>query len=78
MGNKDAIQSEFGDVLFSMINYARFVGVNPENALERTNKKFINRFQFLEEAAQKENKQLSEMTLQEMDVYWEKSKAFFK
>lgn len=78
LGNKDAIQSEFGDVLFSMINYARFVGVNPENALERTNKKFINRFQFLEEAAQKENKQLSEMTLQEMDVYWEKSKAFFK
>ena len=77
-GNQQNIEKEFGDVLFSMINYARFIGVNPENALEKTNKKFINRFQFLEEAAKKEGKQLSEMSLTEMDVYWEKSKAFFR
>ncbi|MCI2227773.1 nucleoside triphosphate pyrophosphohydrolase [Polaribacter sp. MSW13] len=78
IGNKENTEKEFGDVLFSMINYARFIGVNPENALEKTNKKFINRFQFLEESAKKEGKQLSDMTLIEMDVYWEKSKEFFK
>lgn len=77
-GNSKQIESEFGDVLFSMINYARFIGVNPENALEKTNKKFSNRFQFLEKAAKKENKELSEMTLNEMNVYWEQSKEFFK
>ena len=77
-GNPDTIESEFGDVLFSMINYARFINVNPENALERTNKKFIKRFQFLEAAAKKEGKQLSDMSLVEMDVHWEKSKDFFK
>ncbi len=77
-GNQQNIEKEFGDVLFSMINYARFIGVNPENALEKTNKKFINRFQFLEAAAKKEGKQLADMSLIEMDVYWEKSKAFFK
>ncbi|MFT7899060.1 nucleoside triphosphate pyrophosphohydrolase [Tenacibaculum ascidiaceicola] len=76
--NQEKIEKEFGDVLFSMINYARFIGVNPENALEKTNKKFINRFQFLEEAAKKEGKQLSDMTLAEMDVHWENSKEFFK
>ena len=78
IGNRDSIEAEFGDVLFSMINYARFINVNPENALERTNKKFTKRFQFLEAAAKKENKQLSDMTLAEMDVFWEKSKKFFK
>ena len=77
-GNKENIEKEFGDVLFSMINYARFIGVNPENALEKTNKKFINRFQYLEKAAKKEGKQLADMSLTEMDVYWEKSKEFFK
>ena len=77
-GNNASIEGEFGDVLFSLINYARFINVDPESALERTNKKFINRFQFLEEAAKKEGKLLSEMTLAEMDVYWEKSKIFFK
>ncbi len=77
-GTQDNIESEFGDVLFSLINYARFIKVDPESALERTNKKFIKRFQFLEEAAKKEGKQLSEMTLAEMDVHWEKSKNFFK
>lgn len=75
--NTDAIASEFGDVLFSMINYARFIGVNPENALERTNKKFINRFQFLEQAAKKEGKELTKMSLAEMDVYWNESKKYF-
>ncbi len=77
-GKQDSIESEFGDVLFSLINYARFIKVDPESALERTNKKFVKRFQFLEEAAKKENKTLSEMTLTEMDVHWEKSKNFFK
>ena len=77
-GTQVNIESEFGDVLFSLINYARFIKVDPESALERTNKKFIKRFQFLEEAAKKEGKQLSEMTLAEMDVHWEKSKDFFK
>ena len=77
-GNKESTEKEFGDVLFSMINYARFIDVNPENALEKTNKKFINRFKFLENAAKKEGKNLSEMTLTEMDVHWEKSKEYFK
>jgi XTP/dITP diphosphohydrolase len=77
-GNKENIESEFGDVLFSMINYARFIDVNPENALEKTNKKFIKRFQFLEAAAKKEGKELSDMSLVEMDVHWENSKEFFK
>ena len=76
--NTKNIESEFGDVLFSMINYARFIGVNPENALEKTNKKFIKRFQFLEQAAKKEGKELSDMSLAEMDVHWENSKEFFK
>jgi XTP/dITP diphosphohydrolase len=77
-GNKENTEKEFGDVLFSMINYARFIGVNPENALEKTNKKFINRFQYLEKEAKKEGRDLSEMSLVEMDVYWEKSKEFFR
>ena len=77
-GNTDGIESEFGDVLFSMINYARFIKVNPENALERTNKKFINRFQFLESEAKKIGKDLHNMSLTEMDVFWNESKKFFK
>ena len=77
-GTKENIEKEFGDVLFSMINYARFIDVNPENALEKTNKKFISRFQYLEKEAKKEGKELSDMSLTEMDVYWEKSKEFFK
>ncbi len=72
--DSDKIESEFGDVLFSLINYARFLDINPENALEKTNKKFIKRFQFLEAEASKSGKQLSEMTLAEMDVYWNKAK----
>ncbi len=74
-GNKDHIESEFGDVLFSMINYARFLKVNPENALERTNKKFIKRFQYLEGKAKGLNKSLKDMTLAEMDVFWEEAKS---
>ena len=76
-GNTQNIEKEFGDVLFSVINFARFIDVNPENALEKTNKKFINRFQFLEKAAKKEGKQLSDMSLTEMDVYWNESKKYF-
>jgi XTP/dITP diphosphohydrolase len=70
----DAMESEFGDVLFSMVNYARFLNINPENALERTNKKFSKRFQYLEAKAKALNKPLSEMTLAEMDVFWEEAK----
>lgn len=77
-GNTDAIESEFGDVLFSLINYARFIKVNPENALERTNKKFIGRFQFLENEAKKINKSLHDMSLAEMDVFWNEAKKFDK
>lgn len=73
-GDKDKIESEFGDVLFSIINYARFLGINPENALERTNKKFSKRFQFLEIEAQKQGKALKDMSLAEMDIYWNKAK----
>ena len=72
--DKDRMESEFGDILFALINYARFLKINPENALERTNKKFIYRFQYLEERAREEGKSLSEMTLDEMDVYWEEAK----
>lgn len=78
VGHKENTEKEFGDVLFSMINYARFIDVNPENALEKTNKKFINRFQYLERAAKQEGKNISELSLTEMDVYWEESKVFFK
>lgn len=72
--NQDKIEAEFGDVLFSMINYARFLNVNPEDALERTNKKFIKRFTYLESKAKDLGKNLSEMTLAEMDVFWEEAK----
>ena len=72
--NQDKIEAEFGDVLFSMINYARFLKVDPESALERTNKKFIKRFQYLESKAKELNKDLSDMTLAEMDVFWEEAK----
>lgn len=73
-GDQDKIEAEFGDVLFSMINYARFLKINPEDALERTNKKFIKRFQYLESKAGELGKQLSDMTLAEMDVFWNEAK----
>ncbi|MFK7050111.1 nucleoside triphosphate pyrophosphohydrolase [Flavobacterium columnare] len=72
--NQDKIEAEFGDVIFSMVNYARFLNVNPEDALERTNKKFIKRFTYLEQKAQSLGKNLSDMTLREMDVFWEEAK----
>ena len=65
---------EFGDLLFSLVNYARFIDINPETALERTNKKFIKRFQYLEEKAKEANKNLKDMTLAEMDIFWEEAK----
>ena len=77
-GDQDKIEAEFGDVLFSMINYARFLKVNPEDALERTNKKFIKRFQYLESKAEQLGKPLMDMTLAEMDVFWEEAKQLTK
>ena len=73
-GNQDNMESEFGDVLFSMINYARFLNINPEDALERTNKKFIKRFQYLESKSIELGKPLMDMTLAEMDVFWNDAK----
>lgn len=67
-------EEEFGDLLFSLINYARFININPENALEKTNKKFIKRFQYLESKAKENGKALQDMTLAEMDVYWNEAK----
>jgi MazG family protein len=67
--------AEFGDVLFSLINFARFIDINPEEALEKTNMKFINRFQFLEREATKDGKSLQQMSLSEMDTYWERAKS---
>ena len=72
--DQEKATAEFGDLLFSLINYARFIDINPEEALERTNIKFISRFQYLEQAAKAAGKNLSEMSLAEMDVYWEEAK----
>ncbi len=72
------IEDEFGDVLFSMINYSRFVGVNPEDALERTNKKFIQRFQYLEDKAAAQGKKMADMTLEEMEAIWQEAKTAFR
>ena len=72
--DKSRAMSEFGDLLFSLINYARFVEINPEEALERTNKKFIKRFTYLETESRKDGKKISDMTLAEMDEYWEEAK----
>ena len=74
LNHTDRMENEFGDVLFSLVNYARFLNINPENALERTNKKFIKRFQYLESKAKELNRSLHEMTLAEMDVFWEEAK----
>ena len=74
VGNKSSIEKEFGDVIFSLINYARFLKINPEISLARTNKKFINRFQFMEKEASKNNKELSDLNLNKMEEYWELSK----
>lgn len=71
---EDEIEDEFGDVLFSLINYARFIKVNPETALERTNKKFIKRFQFIEFQAKKSKRSIEQLTLEEMEAYWQEAK----
>jgi XTP/dITP diphosphohydrolase len=72
--DKNKAEGEFGDLLFSLVNYARFIDINPETALERTNRKFISRFTYLETEARKDGKELSKMTLAEMDEYWNKAK----
>ena len=74
-GSQMAIEEEFGDVLFSLVNYARFLKINPENALEKTNKKFIKRFQYLEEKTKESGKTLKEMSLEEMDRFWQQAKS---
>lgn len=73
--NLDRAAAEFGDLIFSLVNYARFLGINPEEALERTNKKFIKRFQYLESTVNSNGQKLSEMSLDEMDVYWNEAKG---
>ena len=76
-GDSNRIESEFGDVLFALTNYARFINVNPEDALERTNKRFIKRFQIMEKMINKEGLNLSDMKLSEMDIFWEKAKKMY-
>lgn len=75
--DQEKAQDEFGDLLFSLINYSRFVNINPEEALERTNKKFIKRFNYLEAESKKEGKALTKMSLEEMDTYWNRAKELF-
>ena len=75
--NKTKVEKEFGDVLFSLINYARFIGVDPESALERTNKKFILRFSFLEKEVNRKGLKLDNMSLEEMDKLWNESKKIY-
>lgn len=72
--DRKKLEEEFGDLIFALINYARFLDINPEDALEKTNKKFIRRFKYLEENAKKLKKSLHEMSLGEMDVFWEEAK----
>ena len=76
--NQDKIEAEFGDLLFSVINAARLYGVNPDTALERTNRKFKNRFGYLEEKTIQQGRDLKDMTLAEMDEIWEESKKLYK
>lgn len=71
----DKVEDEFGDVLFSLINYARFVNVNPDDALEKTNKKFIKRFQYIEEKAKSTGRKLTDLSLEEMEQYWQDAKT---
>ena len=76
-GNKVEIEKELGDIFFSLINYSRFIGINPENALRKTNTKFINRFNYVEEQLNKIDKKVTDSNLEEMDKYWEESKKYF-
>lgn len=75
-GDRDKLESEFGDVLFSLINYARYLKINPEDALERTNQKFISRFNYMEEKIKGQGKSLADSSLEEMDVLWNEAKQF--
>ena len=72
---REKAMAEFGDLLFSLVNYARFINIDPEEALERTNKKLIKRFQDLEQESARDGKKMGEMTLEEMDVYWNRAKV---
>jgi XTP/dITP diphosphohydrolase len=72
------IEEEFGDLLFSLVNYARFIDISPESALAFTNQKFIKRFQLMEEMITSDSKDIKEMDLEEMDYYWEKAKLILK
>jgi len=74
-GEAAGMEAEFGDVLFALVNYARFVNINPEEALEKTNRKFMRRFQYLEKKVNEAGRRMGEMTLDEMDVYWNQAKA---
>ncbi|MGD1893400.1 MAG: MazG family protein, partial [Cyclobacteriaceae bacterium] len=74
-GNLAEAEDEFGDLLFAMINYARFAGINPEEALERTNRKFMQRFQHIEQRAYEQDKDVKDMTLDEMELYWNEAKT---
>lgn len=76
-GDKVELEKELGDVFFALTNYARFLGVNPENALRITNEKFINRFSYIEQKIKERGKTLKESNLEEMDKYWEESKKAF-
>jgi len=73
--NPDKAEKEFGDILFSLINYARFLNINPEDALEMTNKKFIKRFAYMEEKVREQGKQISDCKLEELDKYWNQAKT---
>ncbi len=73
-GKKDDVEAEFGDLFFSLVNAARLYGVNPENALERTNRKFIARFNYVEAAAKQQGRRMADMTLAEMDELWNEAK----
>lgn len=74
-GNSSKIEGEFGDLLFSLVNLSRFIDVNPDEALERTNRKFISRFKYLEDAVSAQGKKLTDMSLTEMDTFWNEAKA---
>lgn len=76
--NKERMESEMGDVFFALINYARFNDISPENALENTNKRFIKRFQLMESQIKKENKNMQNLSLKELQVYWDIAKKIFK
>lgn len=73
-GSHDKVEDEFGDLLFALINYARFININPEDALERTNRKFIKRFRYIEERVKEAGKSMHDMKLDELDIYWNEAK----